>query len=76
MKKNVQQLFSLRSYSTKFEFKIIHQSSKSKARVCEIQTPHGIIQTPNFVPVGTTGTMKAIGSIFSKINSFQRQCFH
>jgi hypothetical protein len=66
MKRNLLQRFSCRFYS-KFEFKIIHQSSKSKARVCEIQTPHGIIQTPNFVPVGTTGTMKAIGFIFNFI---------
>lgn len=44
-------------------FKIIHQSKKSKARVGQIITPHGIIDTPNFVPVGTNGTLKAVDMI-------------
>ncbi len=43
-----------------FSFKIIHQSKKSKARVGQIITPHGIIDTPNFVAVGTNGTLKAL----------------
>ena len=43
-----------------FSFKIIHQSKKSKARVGQITTPHGIIDTPNFVAVGTNGTLKAL----------------
>lgn len=28
-----------------------------------IHTPHGIIDTPNFVPVGTNGTLKALDSV-------------
>lgn len=43
-----------------FSFKIIYQSTKSKARVGQITTPHGIIDTPNFVAVGTNGTLKAL----------------
>lgn len=43
-----------------FSFRVIHQSSKSNARVGQIITPHGIIDTPNFVGVGTNGTLKAI----------------
>ncbi|MBV8661384.1 MAG: tRNA-guanosine(34) transglycosylase [Candidatus Dependentiae bacterium] len=43
-----------------FSFKIIHQSKKSRARVGQIITPHGIIDTPNFVAVGTNGTLKAL----------------
>ncbi len=43
-----------------FKFEIIHQSKKSKARVGRIHTPHGIIDTPNFVAVGTNGTLKAL----------------
>ena len=46
-----------------FSFEILHQSTKSRARVGRIHTPHGIIDTPNFVPVGTNGTMKALDSI-------------
>lgn len=43
-----------------FEFEIIHKSAKSKARVGRIHTPHGVIDTPNFVGVGTNGTVKAL----------------
>ena len=42
------------------KFELIHQSTKSRARVGRIHTPHGIIDTPNFVAVGTNGSLKAI----------------
>lgn len=41
-------------------FELLHQSKKSRARVGRIHTPHGIIETPNFVAVGTNGTIKAL----------------
>ncbi len=41
-------------------FKVLSQDTKTKARVCEILTDHGIFQTPIFMPVGTQGTVKAI----------------
>lgn len=43
-----------------FRFELIYQSTRSRARVGRIHTPHGIIDTPNFVAVGTNGTVKAI----------------
>ncbi len=43
-----------------FRFELLHTSTKSKARVGRIHTPHGIIETPNFVAVGTNGTLKAL----------------
>lgn len=43
-----------------FYFEIIYQSTKSRARVGRIHTPHGIIDTPSFVAVGTNGTLKAL----------------
>ena len=43
-----------------FRFEIIKQSSKSQARVGKIYTPHGIVNTPAFVPVGTNATLKAV----------------
>ncbi len=43
-----------------FRFKIIHQDKSFRARVGEIHTPHGIIHTPAFVPVGTQGTVKSL----------------
>ncbi len=44
---------------TKF-FHFIHQSQKSRARLGEITTDHGVIKTPAFVPVGTKGTIKTL----------------
>lgn len=43
-----------------FYFELLHRSKKSRARVGRIHTPHGIINTPNFVAVGTNGTIKAL----------------
>ena len=43
-----------------FKFEIIKKSKKSKARVGKIHTPHGIIDTPMFMPVGTMATVKTM----------------
>lgn len=45
-----------------FSFRVLHQSRRSRARVGQIVTPHGVIDTPNFVGVGTNGTLKSIDS--------------
>lgn len=45
-----------------FRFESIYQSKKSRARVGKIHTLHGIIDTPNFVAVGTNGTLKSLDS--------------
>lgn len=47
----------------KFHFELIHKSKKSSARVGRIFTPHGVIDTPAFVGVGTNGTMKTLDNI-------------
>lgn len=41
-------------------FELVHQSKKSRARVGRIHTPHGVIDTPGFVAVGTNGTLKSL----------------
>jgi queuine tRNA-ribosyltransferase len=43
-----------------FRFELLHQSSKSRARVGRIHTPHGVVDTPGFVPVGTNGALKGM----------------
>lgn len=43
-----------------FRFEILHESKTSMARVGRIHTPHGVIDTPGFVAVGTNGTLKAL----------------
>jgi queuine tRNA-ribosyltransferase len=47
---------------TTFSFELIYKSKKSNARVGRIHTPHGVIDTPGFVAVGTNGTVKALDS--------------
>lgn len=43
-----------------FRFEILHESSKSQARVGRIHTPHGTIDTPGFVAVATNGALKGV----------------
>ena len=43
-----------------FEYKIIAEDKETGARAGEFTTPHGIIKTPVFMPVGTQATVKAI----------------
>lgn len=43
-----------------FSFEIKHAESKTLARVGTITTPHGQIQTPAFIPVGTKATVKSV----------------
>ena len=42
------------------KFDLIKTDRNSKARLGEIQTAHGKIQTPIFMPVGTAGTVKGV----------------
>lgn len=41
-------------------FRIKNKSTKSRARRAILKTPHGEIQTPVFMPVGTQGTVKSL----------------
>jgi len=43
-----------------FEFKIIRECPVTGARAGELATPHGLIETPVFMPVGTQATVKAM----------------
>lgn len=42
------------------EFKILKKSKNSRARLGVIETKHGVIQTPAFIPVGTQATVKGL----------------
>lgn len=42
------------------EFKLLYVSGDCKARAGEIETDHGKIETPIFMPVGTIGSVKAV----------------
>lgn len=43
-----------------FEFELIKECKDTKARVGVLRTPHGEVQTPIFMPVGTQATVKAM----------------
>ena len=45
---------------SQISFKITSKDKKNKARAGVISTPHGDIETPIFVPVGTQGSVKAV----------------
>ena len=44
------------------KYELIKESSDTKARLGKITTPHGQIDTPIFMPVGTRATVKAMTS--------------
>ena len=43
-----------------FSFELIHKSPDSAARLGRIHTPHGSVETPVFMPVGTQATVKSL----------------
>ncbi|MBR2674987.1 MAG: tRNA guanosine(34) transglycosylase Tgt [Mogibacterium sp.] len=46
--------------SKALKFELLHKDYKSKARRGRITTPHGVIESPVFMPVGTQATVKAM----------------
>ncbi len=43
-----------------FDFKVIAESETSRARASILQTAHGVVETPVFMPVGTRGSVKSV----------------
>ncbi len=43
-------------------FKLLHKDGSSKARLGVLETAHGKVNTPIFMPVGTQGTVKAMSN--------------
>jgi len=41
-------------------YTLIHQDSNSNARRGQLQTAHGTVELPAFMPVGTHGTVKGV----------------
>ena len=42
-------------------FRVVHTASDCGARTCEMETAHGVVRTPLFLPVGTLGVVKSLG---------------
>ncbi len=43
-----------------FQFQVQCQCQKTSARIGEFHTPHGIVHTPRFMPVGTLANVKTV----------------
>src|SRR3954451_6802095 len=43
---------------SQFGFELLHEDPGSRARTARFTTPHGVVETPAFMPVGTQGTVK------------------
>ena len=43
-----------------FEFRLLATCPETGARAGELSTPHGVVLTPAFMPVGTQATVKAM----------------
>lgn len=43
-----------------FKFEVVAESSTTRARAGLLQTAHGAVETPVFMPVGTLGTVKSL----------------
>lgn len=41
-------------------YELIKQCAQTGARLGRVHTPHGVFDTPAFMPVGTQGTMKGL----------------
>ena len=46
--------------SKPFEFELLHVCKQTGARRGRLHTPHGVIETPVFMPVGTQATVKTM----------------
>jgi len=42
-------------------FELLHADRDTGARRGRLHTPHGVVETPVFMPVGTAGSVKAVG---------------
>lgn len=42
------------------QFELLHEDASTRARLGRMTTPHGVVDTPTFMPVGTGGAVKAM----------------
>lgn len=57
--------------SAPFHFELLYSSSRSRARVGRLHTPHGVVDTPGFVAVGTNGTLKSLDNVLIEQTGLQ-----
>ena len=45
----------------RFDFQVLATDPQSRARRGRLTLPHGVVETPIFMPVGTVASVKAVG---------------
>ncbi len=63
MKNTAEKNFDLHIDYPNFGFEVTHVDEKSGARVGKITTPHGVIETPNYIFCGTKASIKNLSPI-------------
>lgn len=58
---DVKEKGDLRVSPSLVQFELLHQDASTQGRRGRLHTPHGTIETPIFMPVGTVGSVKAVG---------------
>lgn len=53
-------LFSIFLFNRSVPFTLLKTDSESKARLGRLELPHGTVETPIFMPVGTQGSVKTL----------------
>ena len=43
-----------------FKYEVVKECKQSGARIGRLYTPHGVVETPVFMPVGTNATVKSL----------------
>ncbi|MGH7139100.1 MAG: tRNA-guanine transglycosylase, partial [Pirellulales bacterium] len=54
-----------------FAFRVVHSDAGSRARRSTFRTPHGAVEMPAFMPVGTQGTVKGLTSDHIRLTGAQ-----
>ena len=50
----------MRERNKNFSFEVVHECKQTGARIGKLTTPHGVIETPVYMPVGTQATVKTM----------------
>lgn len=49
--------------SASLSLRVVAECGQTRARACELRLPHGLVECPVFMPVGTQGTMKGLTAL-------------
>ena len=53
-----------------FKYEVLKVCKQSGARIGRLTTPHGVVETPVFMPVGTNATVKSLTpKVLDEINA-------